>query len=59
MILQIRKYENWKYEIITFWWDIAHITQILPSVDKEKLQYAIENNTNYDGDGDYFILLKK
>jgi hypothetical protein len=59
MILQIRKRENYHYEIITYWNDLNHVAQILPSIDKNKLQYAIENNTSYDGNGDYFIQLKK
>ena len=57
MLLQIRKYENWKYEIITYWQDVNHVAQILPSIDKNKLQDAIDNNTKYN-DTDYFIKLK-
>lgn len=57
MILQIRKYENWKYEIITYWQDVNHVAQILPSINKNKLQYAIDNNTKYN-DTDYFIKVK-
>lgn len=57
MILQIRKYENWKYEIITYWQDVNHVAQILPSIDKNKLQDAIDNNTKYN-DTDYFIKVK-
>ena len=59
MILQIRKRENYHYEIITFWKDLSNILQVLPNMNKEKLQYVIENNTSYDGNGDYFILLRK
>jgi hypothetical protein len=58
MIVQLRREDRYSLNIITYWTDIAHIMQVLPSVDKEKLQYSIEHNTKYNENGDYFIQLK-